>query len=257
MPRLAEIAAYLDDELQVSVIPDHAGALNGVQLENRGEIARVATAVDFCAYTARAAVAANAQLLVVHHGMFWSGVRPMTDHHYERLRELITHDVAVYSAHIPLDVHPVLGNNVLLAQILGLRPSGGFARFQDIDVGLSGESEVPTASLIERMETFAAGYGGSVVVQPVPADRMTRRWGMCTGAGASSSTLAEARERGIDTMIVGEGSHHTGVEARDLGITVIYAGHYATETLGVRAVGDRLAARFDVQTTFIDAPTGL
>jgi putative NIF3 family GTP cyclohydrolase 1 type 2 len=96
-----------------------------------------------------------------------------------------------------------------------------------------------------------------LVATPFQADHITRRWGICTGAGADSSTLREASERGLDTLIVGEGPHHTAVEARELGIVVLYAGHYATETLGVRALGEALAARFDITSTFVDAPTGL
>jgi putative NIF3 family GTP cyclohydrolase 1 type 2 len=96
-----------------------------------------------------------------------------------------------------------------------------------------------------------------LVVTPFNADRVTRRWGVCTGAGADSSTLREAAERGLDTLIVGEGPHHTAVEARELGIVILYAGHYATETLGIRALGETLAANFGLTSAFIDVPTGL
>lgn len=257
MPTLADIAAYLDAELNIATIPDYPGAMNGVQVENVGDVTRVATAVDFSSFTIRAAIEAGAQLLLVHHGMFWGGTQAITGRHYERLRALIHANVAVYSAHLPLDVHAVFGNNALLANRLGLTPSGGFARFQTLDVGLSGESDISTSTLVGRAESLAHENGGAVVVTPIDANRMTRRWAVCTGAGASSSTLAEAIERGIDTLIVGEGPHHTAVEARDAGIAVIYAGHYATETLGVRALGAELERRFGVTSAFIEAPTGL
>jgi putative NIF3 family GTP cyclohydrolase 1 type 2 len=158
---------------------------------------------------------------------------------------------------LPLDVHPELGNNALLARRLGLEPSGGFARYQTIDVGCSGTSDVPTRVLAGRAEALARESRGSFVATPYEQDRVTRAWGICTGAGADSSTLREAAERGLDTLIVGEGPHHTAIEARELGIVVLYAGHYATETLGVRALGDALANRFELTSTFVDVPSGL
>jgi dinuclear metal center YbgI/SA1388 family protein len=231
--------------------------VNGVQLANVGDIQRVATAVDFSTDTVTGTIDAGARLLLVHHGMFWGGVQPLTEHRHKRLWMLVTHDVAVYSAHLPLDVHPQLGNNVLLAARLGLEPSGGFAAYQSIDVGVSGDSDIPTRVLAERAGVLAAEFRGTLVATPFQRDRLTRRWGICTGAGADSGSLREAARRGLDTLIVGEGPHHTAIEARELGIVVLYAGHYATETLGVRALGDRLAATFGLTSTFIDAPSGL
>lgn len=189
--------------------------------------------------------------------MFWGGVQPITEHRHKRLWMLVTHDVAVYSAHLPLDVHPEIGNNALLAAHLGLTSSGGFAPYQSIEVGLSGSSDLPTRVIAERAAALAVAHGGHLVATPFDGERVTRRWGICTGSGADSSTLRDAVQRGLDTLIVGEGPHHTAVEARELGIVILYAGHYATETLGVRALGDRLAREFGMTSTFIDAPTGL
>ena len=257
MPSLAEIVQYLDATLDIAAIPDYPQALNGLQLANSGTVARVAAAVDYSSTTIDAAVRTGAQLLLVHHGMFWSGQQPITGPRFARLRTLFEHDMAVYSAHLPLDVHPVLGNNAQLASCLGLVPDSGFARYQSIDVGLAGRAEVPTHKLVEQMSAFARDHGGAVVATPFEPSRVTHHWGICTGAGASSSTIGEAVQRGVDTLIVGEGPHHTAVEARDLGLVIIYAGHYATETLGVRALASALADRFHVESSFIEAPTGL
>ncbi len=257
MPRLGELAAFLDDILNISAIPDYPNAVNGIQLANREPIERIACAVDFSGDAVRGTIDAGATLLLVHHGMFWGGVQPITGHRYDALRPLIEHDVAVYSAHLPLDVHPGLGNNVLLAKLLGLDPSSGFARYHSIDVGVSGTAGTPTRVLADRAAALAATYRGAFTATPFADDRVTRRWGICTGAGASSSSLAEASRLGLDTLVVGEGPHHTSVEARELGIVVIYAGHYATETLGVRALGEHLANHFGLTSTFIDAPSGL
>ena len=257
MPSLAQLAEYLDRTLDIASVPDYPNAMNGVQLANLGDIERVATAVDFSSTSVAGAIDAGARLLIVHHGMFWGGVQPITAHRYERLRALIANDVAVYSAHLPLDVHPELGNNALLAKRLGLVPTGGFVRYQNMDVGLSGHSEIATTRLAELAGELAREFRGTLVATPFEPGRVTRAWGICTGAGADSSSLREAAQRGLDTLIVGEGPHHTAVEARELGIVVLYAGHYATETLGVRALGETLAAHFNVTTAFIDAPTGL
>lgn len=257
MPTLAQVAEFLDTTLNISAIPDYPTAVNGVQLANIGAIDRVAVAVDFSSETVNGAIDAGAQLLLVHHGMFWGGVQALTGHRHQRLRALMTRDVAVYAAHLPLDVHPSLGNNALLARLLELEPRGGFAKYQSIDVGLSGISAVPTRVLADKARALAEQYGGQLVVTPFAEERVTHAWGICSGAGADSATLREAAAKGLDTLIVGEGPHHTAVEARELGIVILYAGHYATETLGVRAVGDVLAERFGVTSTFVDAPTGL
>jgi dinuclear metal center YbgI/SA1388 family protein len=257
MIELAAIAEHLDGLLGTDGFPDYPGALNGVQLAHRGPIARVAASVDVSRRVIDAAIREQANLLVVHHGMFWGGAQRLTGKAYERLQLLIAHDIAVYASHLPLDAHPTLGNNVLLARELGLEPTGGFARFKTIDVGVRGESDQDTADLVTRVDAFAGRHGGTARTSPIPPGRRTKRWGICTGAGASSETLDEAQALSLDTLIVGEGPHHTAVAADDAGIVVIYAGHYATETLGVQALASHLTATFAVPSTFIPAPTGL
>ena len=257
MASLDQLADFLDTTLNTRGIPDYPNAVNGVQLANVGDITRVATAVDFSTETVTGAIDADAKLLIVHHGMFWGGVQPIVAHRHRRLWMLVTHDVAVYSSHLPLDVHPELGNNALLAKRLGLEPTSGFAKYQNVEIGLAGQSNIATRVLAERAGAVAAESNGHLVATPFDAARITRNWAICTGSGADSATLREAADRGIDTLIVGEGPHHTSVDARELGIVILYAGHYATETFGVRALGDLLAKEFGVASTFIDAPSGL
>lgn len=253
---LRDIVAALDLELRTSEIPDYPPAMNGLQVANRGSVRRVAVAVDASRAAITEAAIAGANLLIVHHGLFWGGAQPLTGVSYEKFRSLFGADMAVYSTHLPLDAHPVHGNNVRLAQALGLQPSSGFARFKTVDIGVSGTAGVSTATLLDRVRTFAAQYGGTVRAS-VPVDgRTTHQWAICTGGGASSETLREARERGIDTLIVGEGPHHTTVEAVEQDLCVIYAGHYATETLGVQAIGAWLETRFGLPWSFLHLPTG-
>lgn len=251
------IVQYLDDLLDTAAVPDYPHALNGLQLANEGQVTRIAATVDFSLRTVTAAAEAKANFLIVHHGMFWAGLKPIRAVAFARLRMLITQDIAVYSSHLPLDRHGLYGNNALLAAELGLEPSGEFARFRNISIGVAGESDISTADLASRAEVFARAHDGAVRTTPITSRRRTRSWAVCTGAGASSETLAEARERGIDTLIVGEGPHHSAVEAEESGITIIYAGHYPTETLGVRALAAHVSDRFGLPWTFIEAPTGL
>jgi len=257
MPPLGEIAARLDAELRTSEITDYPTAVNGIQLENRSAIRGVAVAVDCSRRTIDGAIAAGANLLVVHHGLLWGGAQPIRGALYDRLYRLLANDIAVYSSHLPLDAHPELGNNVLLAKELGLAPDGGFARSHGTEIGVRGASSVMTAEIVGRADAFAQRHGGRARASEFAEDRLTRRWGICTGGGASADTLREAVSLGLDTLIVGEGPHWTAVDAPEIGLVIIYAGHYATETLGVQALGRLLEREFSLPWRFIEAPTGL
>jgi dinuclear metal center YbgI/SA1388 family protein len=254
---LADIASHADGLLRVSEIPDYPNAVNGVQFAHRGPVRAIASAVDASERSIRGAAAAGANLLVVHHGLFWGGVQPLVGFRHDRLRLLMEHDMAVYSAHLPLDVHETLGNSRLLADRIGLPVSGGFAHFQGVACGVRGVADIDTGELAGDVARFASEHGGQVIVTPRSASRRTMHWAICSGAGAGTDTLAEATALGIDTLIVGEGPHWTAVDAPERGLVIMYAGHYATETLGVRALGDQLAATFGVPHTFVAAPTGL
>ena len=254
---LETIAAYLDALLDIARIPDYPPALNGVQVAHRGPVTRIAAAVDGSQRTIAAAAADGANLLLVHHGLFWNGLQSLTGAHLARVRTLLEHDVAVYSAHLPLDAHGAFGNSRLLAGELGLTVSGGFARHEQVDCGVRGESELDTTALVERVRTWAAPLGHHTVASVIPAAHRTKRWAICSGSGAQVETLREAYATGVDTLIVGEGPHWTAVDAPERGLVIVYAGHYATETLGVRALAAHLAERFGLPWNFVHAPTGL
>jgi dinuclear metal center YbgI/SA1388 family protein len=256
MADLGAVVQYLDSELRIHEVPDYDAALNGLQLSNSGQVSRIAAAVDFSGAAISSAMREKAQLLLVHHGMFWHTER-LVGTAYTRLRDAIRGDLAVYSAHLPLDAHPSMGNNALLARELGLEVTGGFGRYKTIDIGVRGQADIPTKALADRLSDFARPYATTVVSTPFEPSRTTRSWAIVTGAGASTETLEEARARDIDTLIVGEGPHHTAVRAIDDGVVVIYAGHYATETLGVRALAERTASHFGMSWTFLNIPTGL
>ena len=257
MAKLRAIADRLDEVLRTREIADYPTAVNGIQLENRAEIRGVAVAVDCSQRTIEGTIAAGANLLIVHHGLLWGGVKPIRGALYERLYRLLASDVAVYSSHLPLDAHPELGNNVLLAAQLALVPNGGVARSQGTEIGVRGECTLPTAEIVARADAFARQHGGHALATAFDPSRTTYRWGICTGSGASADTLREAVALGLDTLIVGEGPHWTAVDAPELGLAIIYAGHYVTETLGVQALGRLLEREFALPWRFIEAPTGL
>ena len=257
-PRVAlgDIVAALDAELRTSSIPDYPVALNGLQVANDGHVTRVAVAVDASMATIAEAAVLGADLLIVHHGLFWGGLQPVVGVPYHKQRTLMANNIAVYSTHLPLDAHATLGNNVLLANAIGLTPSSGFGNFKGIDISVAGETDMDATDVVERTRAVVARYGGTVRTSLSPLGRRCKRWAMVSGGGASSDTLREARERGIDTFITGEGPHHTTVEAQEQDLLIVYAGHYATETLGVQALGAWIEQRFGVPWSFLHLPTG-
>jgi dinuclear metal center YbgI/SA1388 family protein len=254
--RAIELAQRIDRLLAVDGHPDYPTALNGLQVDSRSPVGAIAAAVDASTRSIQGAADAGANFLIVHHGLFWSGVQPLVGSSYHRFRLLVERDIAVYASHLPLDAHPEFGNNALLAREFGLTPSRPFASFQRVPIGLAGDADTPTDALLSLADAFARRHGGRARSSAMPDGHRTRRWAICTGAGASTETLREAEEAGIDTLITGEGPHHTTVEAPERGVVVIYAGHYATETLGVMAIAERIAGEVGVAWSFVDAPTG-
>jgi dinuclear metal center YbgI/SA1388 family protein len=248
---LGAVTAWIDDLLRIRDLPDYDGAVNGLQVENSGRITRVMAAVDASLESITAAARTPGTLLLVHHGLFWDGNRPVTERRYRRLKAAFAGDVAVYSAHLPLDAHPEVGNNVLLARRLGLTISGPFGKYKELNVGVHGVLEIDRDELAQRLTTI---LGDPVQVIPGGPQR-TKRVALITG-GAGSSVL-EAAARGCDTYITGEGAHHTWFDAMEGGVNLIYAGHWATETLGVKALAERVAAQFGVPWEFHAQPTGL
>lgn len=252
MALLHDLVSYLDAELRISEIPDYPPAHNGLQMEGPSEVIKVAAAVDATLPVIAQAVEAGTDLLVVHHGMFWNGVKMITGATYRKYRLAMEGGLAIYSAHIPLDVHADLGNNARLVAALGLRDPEPFFDWKGISLGLRGLFEGSLDNLVAK--------AGKVLGNPphVCAGRASSEAGVVGvitgGAGSEVEAIAAS---GIDTFLTGEGPHWSYTAAEELGINLLYGGHYATETFGVRAVGERLAERFGVSWTFIDHPTGL
>jgi dinuclear metal center YbgI/SA1388 family protein len=248
---LAEVVNYLDAYLHVSEVRDWPEALNGLQLANPGEVTRIAAAVDACEATVRLAGEQGADLLLVHHGLFWGGLRPLTGPAHRRVAALIHRNIAVYSAHLPLDRHPEVGNNAVLARELGVAVRGEFGEVYGQPIGVWGELDVTREALRRKL---AGVLGGAPRLMPFGPERVGRVGIVTGGAG---DLIAQAHEARLDTYITGEGQHWTFFDAEELSMNVIYAGHYATETVGVRALSEHLREKFGLPWTFVDHPTGL
>src|SRR3989449_285564 len=226
-------------------------ALNGLQVAKAGDVARVAAAVDLCQATVRMAAEQGADLLLVHHGLFWGGLRPLTGPAYRRVAGLMQKNIALYGVHVPLDLHPDVGNNAVLARQLGVTVRGGFGEEYGVQIGVWGELDAPRGALQQQL---AAALGAPPRLMPFGPERV-RRVGIVTGG--AGSMIGQARAAGLDTYITGEGAHHTFFDAEELGVNVFYAGHYATETVGVKALAEHLCVKFGLPWTFLDHPTGL
>lgn len=247
---LDEIVRFLDGYLGVEDFPDYPNALNGLQVEGPETVARVAVAVD-ASEAVIAKAGAWADLLVVHHGLFWGGLRPLTGPYYRRTKGLIESRTALYAVHLPLDGHAEVGNAAILARKCGVRALEPFREYRGSPTGFMGE--VPATPLRGLRESLAEVLGGPVRVVPGGPEQVTRV-GVATGGGASG--LADGWAAGLDVLITGEATHHHSIDAREVGVSLLLGGHYATEVWGVRAVAGLLEDRFGVRSRFVDSPTG-
>jgi dinuclear metal center YbgI/SA1388 family protein len=248
---LNEAVTYIDDLLRIREVGDFPLAMNGLQVQNSGGLTRIGAAVDATEAVIRDAAQAGVDFLIVHHGLFWSGTHRITGAAYRKMRLLMEADMAVYSAHLPLDLHPEIGNNALLASALGLENGIPFFPTAGQNVGLKFEAEVSREVLRDYLER---AVGGSVHLAP-GGPVLARRIGIVTGGAGGD--VAKAAEAGVDTFITGEGPHSSYTAAEELGVNLFYAGHYATETFGVKAAAELVSRKFALPWQFIDHPTGL
>src|SRR5881392_3591297 len=274
MPSLSDIVSYTDDFLRVREVGDWDNALNGLQIENSGQVTRLGAAVDFSTRVLTEAAKRNVDLLIVHHGLFWSGSRRITSALRRQLQLAFENDIALYSAHLPLDIHSKVGNNAQLVAALDL-PFGvrGHVRaFKSSDpalagpqsksaqpfleekgqpVGLKARASMPRSDLVRKLRKALGGSIKSFNFGP----KQTRTIGIVTG-GAGSEIYRVAQEN-IDTFVTGEAPHWAAVAAQELGMNLLLGGHYATEVFGVKALAAHLSKRFGIPWEFIDCPTGL
>ena len=243
------LVTYLDDYLGCRGSADYSD--NGLQIEGGADVTRLALAVDACQETIAGAVAAGAQMLIVHHGLFWGKVLRVVGPHRRRVQALLDGGCSLYAAHLPLDRHPEVGNNAELARLLGLTVIGGLGEAFGLPVGVIATATTTRTALVARLE---ASLGVTPLVLPSGPEQV-QRVGIISGGAARD--IAAAAAAGCDTYLTGEASHSSYHDAAEYGVNVIYAGHYATETVGLKALAAHLDVQFALPSTFIDRPTGL
>jgi dinuclear metal center YbgI/SA1388 family protein len=247
---LETICDFLEDLLKNPEIEDYPNALNGLQLENDGCVTKLGAAVDASEAAIGLAIENGVDLLLVHHGLFWSGLSPIKGAAYRKLKRSLAANLAIYSVHLPLDLHHEVGNNVLLVQALKL-PKGEALYCDSRRCGLSISMELDLQELIVRLRAVLCT--DPWICSSGPAT--VRKLAVVTGG--AGTLLEKIAIQGFDTFLTGEGPHHTFALAEELRINLIYGGHYATETFGVRALAERTASRFDLPWCFVDHPSGL
>ena len=250
---LADITGFLDEYLNTEGTPDYPGALNGLQVAGPEAVSRCAAAVD-ASESVIEAVAEWADLLIVHHGLFWGGLRPLTGPRFRRVKALIDGRTALYSSHLPLDNHPEAGNAAILARELRLSDLEPFGDYHGTNVGWRGKTDLARRRLGDLRGRLSQVLGRDVTTLP-GGPATAGSVAVVTGAGAS--TLEEAAAAGADVLVTGEAQHHHAIDAAELGVTVLLGGHYETETFGVRKIAEILTERFGIEGRFVDSPTGL
>ena len=243
---------YLNEYLRVAEIEDTSQ--NGLQVEGPDEVTLVAFAVDGCQASFERAVAEEAQLLIVHHGLFWGEPARLVGPRFRRVKTLLEGGCGLYAMHLPLDAHPEVGNNAEMARLLRLEERKPFGEYQGLKIGFSGQLDPPLeiSTLIGRL-VEALGRPPIRVLDYGPEE--IRRVG-CVSGGAASM-MDQVAEAGLDAYITGETSHDSFHQAGERELNVLFAGHYATETLGVKALARHLEERFELDTVFLDVPTGM
>ncbi len=246
-----ELARHLDELLRVREIPDLS--LNGLQVDSEGEIHRVGVAVDISERAVAEAIHRKIQFLIVHHGLFWGKVLPVRGPLYQRLRALLRGNVALYAAHLPLDLHPELGNNAVLFRDLGWPDAGEFGEYHGVHIGrlVAFEKPRPLAAVLEEVNAY---FQKTPVLWDFGPDRVRT---VAVVSGKAISLLPEVAEAGVDLLITGETDHASYWTAAEYGVNVAFYGHYTTERLGVRALGAYLQEAFGLPYEFLELPTGL
>ncbi len=248
MEALTKITAFLDRELKPEAFRD--ASHNGLQVENRGRIKRICCGVDASMAFFEAAHSRQADLLICHHGISWGdSLARVTDLNYRRLKFLLASDMALYACHLPLDAHPLYGNNACIAKALGLRALKPFGDYHGQNIGFSGQ--LPKAVSYAAFKQTAAAVLGSAAMQSMDFGKQRVR-SVAVVSGGASDLAAEAGRVGIDVYVTGEPALAAYAVAEEYGINVLYGGHYATEVFGVRALGNLLARHFKVEAEFIN-----
>jgi dinuclear metal center YbgI/SA1388 family protein len=241
---LSDVVSHCQERLRVAAFRDYPGALNGLQVANSGKVTRIGAAVDAGVVPFALAADRGVDFLIVHHGLFWDAPRAWVGPAYDRLVSLVRADMALYASHLPLDAHPELGNNALMAAQLGAATSRGFMEREGEALGRICPWQGSRGDLRGRLE----GLYPRVTALEFGRDR-PGEVALCSGAG--NAALAELARAGVDTLVTGELREDAFNTAQEAGINVYLCGHYATEVHGVKALAADVAARFGLPWEFI------
>ncbi len=248
--QLQTIVSLLNNLLSVQFIQDSPMAINGLQVENDGKVHKVALAVDATQKTLDDAVAAGADLLIVHHGIFWCGLRSIAGWWKKKIETCLNGNLAIYAAHLPLDVHQGVGNNICIARELGLLRISAEMERHGVSMAVSG---IFDGTVGELRDAYAKITGAEVTGTVVDPTASAGRVIICSGSAGPE--IYRIQEKGFTTFLTGEQNHWVYNAAMDMRMNILFAGHYATETFGVKAIGAMLEERFGLQTVFIHNPT--
>ena len=245
MVGLRTLVKFCNDSTLIDTIKDFHGSWNGLQLENNGEVTKIGAAVDAGLVPFMCAAEKKIDFLLVHHGLFWTPPTPLTGVNYKKIKHCMDNNIAVYSSHLPLDCHPKIGNNAILAQKLGLVPNGSFLRYEGNDIGLLAKSSVKRTELRNQLkDLFPKGITAMEFGSEHP-----QKIALLTGSGQSA--VDKVLGAGTDTLITGELKQHHFNMAQELKLNLYACGHYATETFGVDALAQEVAKEFDLPCEFI------
>ncbi len=252
--KLQDFSEWFEAELDLPSFVKADASMNGLQVGRKNqELKLIALAVDACAEAFHRAADAGADAVLVHHGLFWGRQIAITGSHYERVSLLLRNDMALFAAHLPLDAHPVVGNNAGIAQTIGLKDVIPFGEYHGCMIGCRGE--LPNPLSVKQLLRLLGWDGESGInVMPFGPEKI-QKVGIVSG-GAAQSVL-EAIDEDLDAYITGEPAHQVYHPCLESGITMISGGHYRSETYGVKLLGKKIEAETDIKTLFIDLPTGL
>ena len=246
MACLHEIVKFCNKRILVDTIKDFPGAFNGLQVENNGSVSKIGASVDAGLIPFKNSINESIDFLIVHHGLFWTPPTPLIGSNYAKVQQCLSNNLAVYGAHLPLDCHPEIGNNAILASKLDLPQAGTFLSYEGNDIGLTTDCQISRIELSKRLhELFPRGIHKMEYGPSNPS-----KIAILTGSGQSAFEELEAI--GADSFITGELKQHHFNLAQELNLNVYSCGHYATETFGVKALGEEVASNFDLPFEFID-----
>ena len=249
--KLKKLVSFLNTELSLSEFPEDESS-NGLQVEGSENIEKIGVAVDACEYVFQKALESNIDFLIVHHGLIWGSLKSITGLTKKRIKLLLDNNISLYACHLPLDWHPEYGNNSRILKLLSVKKMGEFGKYHGKSIGCWGRTRttIPVKELVSRIDRTLDTTCTSIIFS-----KDVTNVGVVSGGGWFA--INEAERYGIDTFLTGEPSHSAYTIAEEMKVNLVFAGHYATETPGVKSVGQMLKKKLGVHTEFIGHPTGL